>query len=605
MKKLVIVLFLTLSTLLGYSQTTFYDLGKVQKIEMFISQVNWDYQLDTLKAGSDGYLMIDSAFINGVPFYKPGVKYKGNSSYDPNIVKNPFHISLDKFVNNDYEGVTDIKLSNGYADPSLIREVLSYNILSNYMVCPRSNFAKVYINGNFIGLYSNDEDISKSYCAEKFYSKKSNTFIKANPIVVPSTNTKSNLKYINTDSTSYFNFYEMKSNKGWNDLVQLCDTVTNNTFNIGKHIDMDRIIWMLAFNSVLVNLDSYSGAFCQNYYLFKDNNGVFNPIVWDLNMSFGGFAFVGVSNSSLGSLSIANMKNLTPTIHANDVHWPLINVVMNNSSYRKKYFAHMRTILNENFTNGAYLSLANQLQSLISADVLADVNKFYSDAQFQNGLTEDVNIVNYSVPGIQNLMAARTTYLQSFSEVAATAPLLSSTTQTALVLPDSTVTISSAINNASIVYLNYRAHISKKFTKVQMHDDGTNGDPIANDGVYTASIKANPGSTQYYIYAENSDAGIFEPARAEHEFYTVQNNSGTGITKTKVGVKVYPNPSNTIINIIKENEGLQNYRVFNAVGQLMLEGTIQESLQLNVQLWESGVYIFQCNSEIVKLIVNK
>jgi spore coat protein CotH len=38
-------------------------------------------------------------------------------------------------------------------------------------------------------------------------------------------------------------------------------------------------LWMLAFNNVFVNLDSYTGGFSQNYYLYKDENRRFNPVV--------------------------------------------------------------------------------------------------------------------------------------------------------------------------------------------------------------------------------------------------------------------------------------------------------------------------------------
>src|SRR5205085_8540756 len=102
--------------------------------------------------------------------------------------------------------------------------------------------------------------------------------------------------------------------------------------SIDNSIDMDRMMWMLAFNTVSVNLDSYTGVFCQNYYLYKDNTNRFNPIPWDLNMAFGGFPFVGVVNSSMGSLTIANMQQLSPTFHSSDPYWPVINDVMNNAS---------------------------------------------------------------------------------------------------------------------------------------------------------------------------------------------------------------------------------------------------------------------------------
>ncbi len=604
MRKIILSILLIVSTSLSFAQTTFYDLKTIQNIELFISQANWDYQLDTLKAGSDGYLMIDSARVNGVSFRKPGLKYKGNSSYDPNIIKNPFHISLDKFVNNNYQGFTSIKLSNGYADPSMIREVLAYAILRNYMHCPGSNFAKLYINGVYWGLYSNDEDISKTFCATKFESKKSNTFFKANPIVVPSTNTKSNLKYITSDSTSYFNFYELKSTRGWKELVALCDSVTNNNVNIEKFVDMDRVIWMLAFNSVTVNLDSYSGAFCQNYYLFKDNNGLFNPIVWDLNMAFGGFAFVGVSNSSLGSLTVANMQNLTPAIHANDPYWPLINIVLNNENFKKKYYAHIRTILEDNFSNNYYLTLANELKTLIDADVLSDNNKLYSYAQFQNGLTENVNIGNYIVPGIENLMSARTSYLSSFANVQASAPIMLNTTQSTINAVDSTVTITSNISNASNVWLYSKFISSDKFQSVIMYDDGTNGDVIANDNVYTARIVARPGSTKYYVYAENADAGSFEPRRAAHEYYTVQNNVNTGIESDESSFSVYPNPASTSITVLQHQHKTTRFKLIDMFGKILMEDMIYGQSTIDISKLERGMYMLHIDGMVKKIMVN-
>ncbi|MFN6039452.1 MAG: CotH kinase family protein, partial [Bacteroidota bacterium] len=301
-------------------QNNFYDLNTIQDIEIFFSNPNWDYQMDTAKYGTEGYLIADSIKINGTRYYYPGVKYKGNSSYDSSYKKNPLHIELDHLLNQSYQSVTDIKLSNGYGDPSLIREVLSFDILKNYMFCPRSNFARVYINGNYIGIYSNTENIGKDFCSSRFYSTSNNTFFKCNPVVTPTPLTKSNLRYLNNDSSSYFNFYELKSAYGWNDLVTLCDSVSNSPNSIPTVMDLDRVIWMLAFNNVLINLDSYSGVFAQNYYLYKDNTGHFNPVVWDLNMSFGGFPFVGSGATSMGSLTVANMQQLPANFHSTDIY---------------------------------------------------------------------------------------------------------------------------------------------------------------------------------------------------------------------------------------------------------------------------------------------
>jgi spore coat protein CotH len=501
-----------------------YDLNTVQKIEIYFSQPNWDYQMDTAKAGADGYIMADSVFVNGTFYDSVGVKYKGNVSYNASYAKNPLHIELDQFKSQAYEGFKDIKLGNNNADPSMIREVLAYYILGNYMHSPRSNFAQVYINGVYIGVYANEESINKQFCSDHFYSS-SGTFIKCNPIVNPGPTTKANLKYITSDSSSYFNFYELKSDYGWNDLVNLCDTVTNHSSALSEIMDVDRAIWMLAFNNVLVNLDSYEGAYCQNYYLYKDKTNHFNTIIWDLNMCFGGFPFVGNGATGIGQMTVSTMQQMPLTIHTNaadTAYWPLIRDIVNNSFYKKMYVAHMRTIVNEFFANNNYETLASQLQTIVDTAVLSDTNKFFTYSEFQAGMTGNVTVGSNVVPGISNLMDPRVTYLQSTVDFAYTTPTITS------VLPDnsapaynSLVTINATIINSTAVYLGYRFSKENKFIRIPMYDDGTHNDGVAGDNIYGASFILNAVTAQYYVYAENANAGMFSPERAEHEFYTL------------------------------------------------------------------------------------
>ena len=506
------------------SSQNFYDLNTIQKIELTFQQPNWEYQLDTAKQGADSYILAAQLKVNGQVFDSVGVKYKGNSSYSPANKKNPLHITLDEFKNQSYNGIDDIKLGNNYKDPSMIREVLGYDILKNYMHCSQSNFAKVYINGVYYGVYSNTESIGKDFYASHYYSS-GNTAIKCNPIINPSTNTKCNLKYINSDSSSYFNFYEMKSDYGWKQLVALCDTVSNYQSKVDANLDMDRVIWMLAFNNVLVNLDSYSGAFCQNYYLYKDHTNHYNPTIWDLNMCFGGFPYLGSGTGSLAQLSIANMNTLPINIHATDANWPLINIVNSNAQYKRMLVAHMRTITNEFIANSNFQTRAQQVQAIIDTSVVNDTCNFFSYAQFQNGLTQNVSVGSYSVPGISNLLNARLSYLQGttdFSYSTPTITAISASTNSPAI--NSTVSITANVVNTNTVYLGYRTHEQNKFTRVLMYDDGMHADGASGDNVYGASITVSSGETEYYIYAENANAGMFSPQRAEHEFYLLQTN---------------------------------------------------------------------------------
>lgn len=594
------------------AQTTFFNIQSVQKIEIFFPQSNWDYILDTAKLGVQGYLKADSVKINGTKFPDVGVKYKGNSSYDSSFAKNPYTIKLDKFVSQNYQGVKSIKLANCYDDPSMIREVMSYKILSNYMHCPRSNFVEVYVNTVYKGVYTNDEDITKPFVLAHFYSS-GNTFIKCSPLLASPAN-KSNLKYVDTYTTSYTSNYEMESSaaSGWTDLIALCDSVTSKPANIASVIDIDRAIWMLAFNNVLVNLDSYSGVFAQNYFLYKDNTGHYNPIVWDMNMSLGGFNFAGTPGNGMGTLTLANMQQLVPDYHATHNDWPLIKAIMSNAMYKRMYMAHYRTIINEMFAGGYYEALAASIRTTVSASVLSDPNKFFSNTDFQNGMTADVTVNGRTIPGIRNLMNARITFLQNNADFLLSPPTVSGISCSNFApVNGSVVQVSVTATNASAVYFAYRNDSTLKFTRLAMYDDGLHHDGTANDQVYGLSFTMGSDYAQYYVYAENADAGLFMPARAEHEFYTLPGSAPviTGLAGIQAGasgqLKVYPNPATDVAYIQTGSKTTEKVQVVTMLGETVYEAEAKDTHELNTGTWPAGTYLVRCGGEVSKLVLTK
>lgn len=524
--------FFLVTTLFLQAQHPFYDVNKIQKIEIYFTQPDWDAQMDTAKNGNDSYIMAKWVKINNTQFDSVGVQYKGSISYDKNNKKKSLHIALDEFdKKKNYKEITDIKLNNGFADPSMLRDVLSYNILAHYMHVPECNFAQVYINGEYYGVFSNVETINKTFCSNHFYSSKNNVFVNGDfsrkALPVPG---KCNLAYLGADSSSYYQTYEMKSRYGWKDFINLCDTVSNYKHAISSILDMDRVIWMLAYNNVTVNLDSYSGLFCHNYYVFKDNTKHYNPIVWDLNMGLGGFPQAGNDSGALSALSVDGMRKLPLNLHEKDANWPLIGYVFSVPLYKRMYMAHSKTILNQVFSNGYYTTLAGKLQTIIDTAVKSDTRKFYTYDQFKKGMTDDALVFNmtgfYTVPGISNLMNSRVTYLQSTPEFKAIEPTITAVkpTSTTPVINSTVIVTAQVINtNNTAVLLGYRYNNSEKFKRIPMFDDGTHKDGAAGDNIYGAAFEMKSAAVQYYIYAENNDIGKFSPERAEHEFYTLQS----------------------------------------------------------------------------------
>ena len=521
MKQILLILS-SFSLITHINAQSFFDMNNISIIEIYFAQNNWN-QLLIDNYYSEEYLLADSVIFNGSTKDSVGVKYKGNSTFSENNVKNPLNISIDHFkTNQDYQGHETIKLSNGQKDPSFLREALSYEIARKYMQAPRSNYAKVYINGLYHGLYTNSESINTDFQNNFLNSDKNNTRIKCNPQSV--FNGGSSLEYLGVDSASYYNFYEMKSDAGWQDLIDLTYDIMNSSNTIENTIDIDRAIWMSAYNNVLVNLDSYSGPFRQNYYLIKDDNNRMNTIIWDLNECLGGFKMI---NQGPGGGGPSDLSQLDPMLREGDDDWPLLDLIFSNSTYRKMYIAHMRTILNENFTNNWYAERGLQLQNLIKNDVQADPNKFYNYDDFISNLNNDVNIGGGgpgggNVNGIISLMNARSEFLSTHNELNSIPPIIGTLSATTDVVSSySTANLIVDVEDASYVYLAYRFRPQERFLKLQMFDDGDHNDGAANDGIFGVSIDVDALDMQYYIYAENSEAGIFSPERAEHEFHNL------------------------------------------------------------------------------------
>lgn len=508
----------------------FYDEGTIQTIEITFAESNWDALLDAEKAGNEDNIMAQSVTINGTVYDSVGVKYKGNSTYNPNQTKNPFHIELDTYKEHDHEGYKDIKLSNVAKDPSFIREVLGYKILRNYMDAPLSNFATVSVNGTSIGLYCNSEAVSKSFLDNRFGSK-NNTFIKCNPPAGagPTSTDLPDLVYLGQDSTDYYDGYELKSDFGWQELIDLCDTLKNDINDIEAILDVDRAIWMLAFDNIIVNLDSYIGGFQQNYYLYRDDYNRFLPVVWDLNESFGTFSMIGTGNLN-GTTAKQQMNYL---LNSADASFPLVSKILSIPRYKKMYLAHCKTILEDNFAStNQYLADGQAFQTVINSAVQADVNKFYTYANFTSNINNDVNTGGGpgggSVPGVSNLMNGRYSYLMAQSDFTAIQPSINTIT-----LSNNTPFINDIINVTATIldenytYLGYRSQPHAPFVKVEMFDDGLHNDGAAGDDVFGAALPIESALVEYYLYAENSTIGKFSPTNAEHEFYSINATVNT------------------------------------------------------------------------------
>ncbi len=498
----------------------FYDIGTINTIEITFQESNWDFLLDSLYADGNENRLVGTAVINGEQFDSVGIRYKGNSSYSPNRIKNPLNIKLDHILEDQkLDNYGTLKLANVYKDPSFVREVLSYEIARKYMPASKANFINVYINGIHLGLYTSVQSVDKFFMRSYFSGDENPRFKGELMNSSPTLNTI--WGYLGADSADYSDYYELQSDYGWGELISFLDTLNNYTPYVENVLNIDRHLWMLAFDNLLVNLDAPIN-FAHNYYLYQDDAGRFNPIIWDLNESFG--VFSRLLNG--GQLSIYQMQQLSPFLNSTSSNFPIISKILSDPVYKKMYVAHMKTLIDENFSNNFYETRALEIQNIIDSDVQADQNKFYTYNDFLNNINIQVGggppPGGELIVGITQLMNSRVTYLNSQPEFSASAPQISNPSiSPESPSPNSAIWFNAEVNNGTSVTLAYRHSITDRFTKAETFDDGSHNDGSAGDGIYGVSVTIGAAGMQYYFYAENENSATFLPSRAEYEFYSL------------------------------------------------------------------------------------
>ena len=521
-KRFIFLLFLSgiaISTtnLFGQQSTGFYDTDRIAELRLTIKAQNWPEELDSLRVYGNN-LMLAQARIDGQDYKNVGVRYRGRKSFTTGGKRNALTVKLN-FIDRsqNHQGYKTIKLSNALRDPSMVREVLGFEIARKYMPAPKANYVKVYINNEYYGLYVNVESVSHGFLEENFGSS-DNTFIEVNPDLEKrdgkgcKNDIFGNLEY-EDDLNCYFSHYELKSDYGWDDLQKLTKVLNKTPEKIASLLNVDQALWMLAFNNVLVNLSSYSGDHSENYYLYKDQNGLFNPVIWDLNLAFGSY-----KNTGNGSdLDLAGLRTLDPLLHENNPTKPLISKLLADETNKMIYLSHVRTILNENFRKGQYLERAKELQRLINVPLYDDKNRFYKGADYEKSLTATVGQKS-KIPGIGELMDERASYLKKHPSLAVLPVEVSEVTVESRAAAGSRIndfTITARVEKyAKKVYLMYRFGNEGVFKSTLMLDDGKHNDGAANNNVFGATVEPPKGETEieYYIKAENKGAVTFHPS---------------------------------------------------------------------------------------------
>ncbi len=334
-----------------------------------------------------------------------GLRYKGNSSLARAGTKKSFKVDFNQYVvDQRFLDLTAVNLNNTVLDPSMEREVSAYELFRELgVVASRANYARLYVNDEYWGLYANVENVDKRFLTRTFTSNDGNLY-KQYGQFGPAT-----LEYRGPSASDYdTGTYQKKTNElanDWSDLIALCQLLATNDLaalevELPQIFDVSGYLRWLAVNTYLSHVDGYTGL-ANNYYLYRDPaTDRFVYIPWDLDITFGAAGHGGTTTQGLLAWDIYNPQLPSPVGTR-----PLLTRVLAVASFRAEYTAAMTELVAGGALADTLATRLTDRRALILDAALDDPRKPYSDAEFMQSLDQDVLATGAGPPAVIGIRA--------------------------------------------------------------------------------------------------------------------------------------------------------------------------------------------------------
>ncbi|MGI5824087.1 MAG: CotH kinase family protein [Bacillota bacterium] len=161
-------------------ETALFNTAKPLKINIQMDENSWEKMLEN--ATSEEYYTCDVE-INGETFSDVGIRTKGNTSLssiasDPETDRYSFKLEFDKYSDGQScYGLDKLILNNNYADATNMKEAIVYDMYQ-YLGADASlyNYASIYINGEYRGVYLALEGVEESFLERNYGSLSGNLY---------------------------------------------------------------------------------------------------------------------------------------------------------------------------------------------------------------------------------------------------------------------------------------------------------------------------------------------------------------------------------------------------------------------------------------------
>lgn len=421
----------------------------IQTVEITIDENNLNYLLQN--AADEPYVMTESVTIGDATLGYCGLKTKGAFTLEHSVTDNAgsdrfsFTINFGKYIKKkdygekqNFFGANKISFNNFFFDKSMMKEFFALMLLDEMgLPTPQYGLAKLYINGNYYGVYAMVEAMDESIL-EQYYGVDSDELS----------------SYLCKPEGTVFDYYALKADDSplWEydedtkkDVEDMLPTVmewvrklnhlnygTDFDYNVvdvnseeylellGQVIDIDEVVKYFAVHSWLCQMDNmFVGQ--KNFGLYVDKDGKALIVPWDYDLSFGCYypstaeLTANYHIDAMFRLSSGDVGDADEIAAETYAGFPLFNVIYQNDALMEQYHAYMKECSKIVALGGTVESTGktyepgyfNSVLETLKADVLAAATEKTAKNVYYMNNTRQPRDVRAALPNLAEILAMR------------------------------------------------------------------------------------------------------------------------------------------------------------------------------------------------------
>ena len=422
---------------------------ELQEVHITIEDNNLNYLLQN--AADEPYVMASSVTIGDVSVGYCGLKTKGSFTLEHSVTDNAgsdrfsFTINFGKYIKKknygqtqNFFGCNKISFNNFFFDKTMMKEFFALKLMDEMgLPTPEYGIAKLYINGNYYGVYAMVEAMDHSIL-ERYYGVDKEELssylckpegtrflyeeIQADPSLLWERD-EGTLKDVE-DMLPTVNEWLLRLNFLSNGMDFNGQAVEVNSEKyldlVNQLIDTEEVVKYFAVHSWLCQMDNMFDGL-KNFGLYIDKSGRAVLVPWDYDLSFGCFYPSSAENTANYPLDVmyrmeyGRMDELE--LMSTEVYeqYPLFNIIYKNDELIEKFHGYMAecskvaalggavTSTQKTYDPGYFYSFVQAMQEDIIA---AATEKTASNVYYMNYIRQPGD-ARKGIPNLAKIIAMR------------------------------------------------------------------------------------------------------------------------------------------------------------------------------------------------------